>query len=146
MKELANKLAAHRPEVICGPMTGGALLAQLIADQLGTRFTFAQRTMLDGRPQYTIPASVRDVVHGQRIAVVDDAISAGSAVGGTVDDVRQCGGRGVALGALILVSSRPHQLAARLNLPLEWLVQLETSLWPADQCPHCRQGEPFDEP
>ena len=146
VEKLAGKLSAHRPDLICGPMTGGALLAELIANHLGTRFAFAQRTIENGRAQYSIAKSLRDVLKDQRVAVVDDAISAGSAVGGTVGDVVACGGHVIALGALMLVGRRPHELAARLKLPLEWLLQLETEVWAADQCPLCRQGEPCEEP
>lgn len=63
VEKLAGKLSAHRPDLICGPMTGGALLAELIADHLGTRFAFAQRTIDNGRAQYSIPKSLRDVLN-----------------------------------------------------------------------------------
>lgn len=144
--QLAEKVAAHQPDLICGPMTGGALLAELIADRLEVRFAFAERSMVGGRPHYAIPVSLRESIAGQRIAVVDDAISAGSAVGGTVADVGACRGDVHALAALILVSDRPHRLAASLRLPLEWLVDLPTDVWLPDECPLCRRGEPLSEP
>jgi orotate phosphoribosyltransferase len=127
-------------------MTGGALLAELIADRLNLRFGFAERSLVDGRSCYTIPAALREVVASRRVAVVDDAISAGSAVGGTVAQVVASSGHLVALGALILVGNRPHQLAASLRMPLERLVDVSTKLWAPAGCPQCRRGEPLSEP
>src|SRR5258707_559066 len=36
--ELARRLAAHRIDAVCGPMTGGAKLAQTIAAEIGAEY------------------------------------------------------------------------------------------------------------
>src|SRR3954469_17477002 len=41
--ELAGRLAPHRPEAICGPVTGGATLAKMIGAQLGVPSFHADR-------------------------------------------------------------------------------------------------------
>jgi orotate phosphoribosyltransferase len=107
---------------------------------------FAERALREGRARYAVPAALRAGVQGKRIALVDDAISAGSAVSGTLADLEACGGRVIVLGALILVGTRPQQLATSLNLPLEWLVEVPTELWEPSDCPLCRRGEPPREP
>jgi orotate phosphoribosyltransferase len=32
--ELANRLAKHKPDAVCGPLVGGALIAEMIATEL----------------------------------------------------------------------------------------------------------------
>jgi orotate phosphoribosyltransferase len=40
---LARRLAAHRIDAVCGPMTGGAKLAEMIATELGISHLCAER-------------------------------------------------------------------------------------------------------
>src|SRR5215203_1484871 len=78
--ELARRLAAHAVDVVCGPLTGGAFVAQLIAAELDAAFVHAERAVHQNAVTYRIPAGLRGHVRGERIAVVDDVINAGSAV------------------------------------------------------------------
>ncbi len=101
--ELARRLAAHRPAAVCGPMTGGAKLAEMIAAELGVEYFFTERDEQPApvRPN-SFPSSIafrrRDAKRcdGKSAAIVDDAISAGSAVRGTHADL--VGVRGAAGG------------------------------------------------
>jgi orotate phosphoribosyltransferase len=43
IEELARRLRAYGVEAICGPMTGGARLAQEIAARLGATYLFTER-------------------------------------------------------------------------------------------------------
>src|SRR5271166_3393789 len=40
---LARLLAAHEIEAVCGPLVEGALLAQMVAEELGVEFYFAEQ-------------------------------------------------------------------------------------------------------
>src|SRR4051794_26288219 len=53
---LANALSHIPCDFICGPMTGGALLAQMVAEELDTRCCFSERT---GPAAYCISPAVR---------------------------------------------------------------------------------------
>ncbi len=91
-RELAQRLSAHTIQAVCGPMTGGAFVAQFIAADLDVECYYAERTTHHERNglypvDYRLPDALRDEVRGKRIAVVDDAINAGSAVRGTVADL-----------------------------------------------------------
>jgi orotate phosphoribosyltransferase len=123
VSELARRLSPHRPESVCGPMTGGAALAALIATELGIDHLVAERleaTDVSGLfpITYRIPPGQREMARGRSVAIVDDAISAGSAVRGTHSDLIACGARPVALGALIVFGDAPRALAAEAGLPL----------------------------
>jgi orotate phosphoribosyltransferase len=148
--ELAARLARHQPAVICGPLVGGAFLAQLIAAELDVAFAYAERhAPPPGDALYTVeyrlPPALRGLVRDQPVAIVDDAISAGSAVRGTLADLRTCGARPVALGALIVFGEAIVPYAAIQGLPLEHLVQLAIGLWAPPDCPLCAAGVPLQE-
>jgi orotate phosphoribosyltransferase len=148
--ELAERIAVHRIEVVCGPATGGALLAALLALELEVEFAPAERTP-SGRPglypiDYRVVPALRDLLHGSRVALVDDAISAGSAVRGTLADLDRCHAAPVVLGALFVMGPMGPALATERGLPLERLVDLAYGLWPPDTCPHCAAGVPLQDP
>ncbi len=147
--ELGRLLAVHRPEAICGPKVGGAILAERIAREQGLRYFHTER---HEEPQatglfpvrYTLPVEQRDAVRGLRIAIVDDAISAGSAVRGTYADLVACGAAPVALGALFIFGGAAAVFAESKKVALIGLASPDYSLWKPDACPLCRAGVPFE--
>lgn len=142
---LAQRLALHRPQAICGPMTGGARLAQAIAAELGAGYLFTER---NENPEatglfpvrYELPKAQWALAHRRSIAIVDDAISAGSAVRGTLATLEKHGARPVALGALFVFGDKATRLAAEKNLPLESIAQLDFNIWAPNDCPLCREN------
>jgi orotate phosphoribosyltransferase len=140
---LAERLAPHRPRAVCGPKSGGAKLAELIAAELGAAYLYTERREPANATglfpvRYELPAELQACVAGETVAVVDDAISAGSAVRGTHATLIAHGARPVALGALIVFGDNAARLANELNLPLEGLVHRQFNLWLPEQCPLCR--------
>ncbi|MBI3885633.1 MAG: orotate phosphoribosyltransferase [Opitutae bacterium] len=149
VRELAQRLAAHRPDAVCGPMTGGAVLAELIAAELGLPSLHTDRIEPPGATglfpvRYVVPAAQRAHLRGKTVALVDDAISAGSAVRGTYDDLLACGARPVACGALFVFGDAAARFAAEKNLPLEGIARLPFALWKPAECPLCRAGVPVE--
>ena len=53
VSELARRLAAHRIEAVCGPMTGGAKLAEMIAAELGIEYFSPNATSNLPRPDFS---------------------------------------------------------------------------------------------
>lgn len=148
-KELAVKLAPHRVEAICGPLIEGALLAQMVAEELDIEFYFAEQfTRLASDNLYPIgyriAAALRPRVRGKRIAVVDDVINAGSAVRGAIEDLKTCAVQLAAIGSLMTLGDRASKIAEAEGVPLETLTRIATSnLWEATSCPLCAAGEPL---
>jgi len=118
-------------DVVCGPLTGGAYLAQSVADTLDTDFAWTE-----GR---TLTGDVTD----RRVAIVDDAINAGSAVGSTAASLQRLGARPVALGALLVLGDSASGSAASLGVGLESVERAGNSLWSPDSCPACAAGVPL---
>ena len=146
---LAQRLVPHRPEVICGPQSGGAQLAELIANELGIAYAFTERFEPAASTalfpvQYRVPPTLHALVRGRSVAVVDDAISAGSAVRGTLADLRDHGARAVGLGALIVFGPKAATYAAEQQLPLECLAPVDFNLWLPAACPLCARGVPVE--
>ncbi|HEY0864988.1 MAG TPA: hypothetical protein VGD97_12855 [Lacunisphaera sp.] len=147
--ELAHRLAAHRVDAICGPMTGGAELAAMIGAKLDIESFHTERFETPNATglfpvRYIVPTAQRERLCGKRIAIVDDAISAGSAVKGTYADLLACGAQPVVCGALIVFGDRADAFAAETNLKLEALTRMSFGMWEPGECPFCKAGVPVE--
>ena len=149
VSDLAKRLSSHRIEAVCGPMTGGAKLAELIAVELDIACFVAERiagTEATGMfpVKYRVAAAQRQDVGGRAVAIVDDAISAGSAVRGTHEDLIACGARPVALGALVVFGDAATHFAAENGIALEAIEGMPFDMWVPSDCPLCRAGVAVD--
>ena len=143
--ELARRLASHRIDAVCGPMTGGAKLARMIAVELGLEYLFTERFDPPGATgffpvKYFLPAAQRAAVRGKTVAIVDDAVSAGSAARGTYADLVACGARPAVLGALFIFGGGAARFAAEKNLAVESVAAMSFGIWPPAECPLCKEG------
>lgn len=145
VEALAERLKQHDIEAVCGPMTGGAFLAQAVAALLDIEFYYAQRFVPAVRDtlypvEYRIPAGVGGMVRGKAVAVVDDAISAGSAVRGTLAALEAYGAKPVAMGALLILGAQAEQFCRERGLALEYVAQVPYEVWLPGECPMCAAG------
>jgi len=143
---LAELIGQHAPDVVCGPLVGGAFLAQLVAARLGVRFGHTERDSTgDGRyaATYRLPDALAPRLAGLRVAIVDDVVNAGSALRATFAALTQAGARPVVLGALLALGTTPAAVAASVGLPLETVATLENDIWEPPRCPRCANGEPL---
>lgn len=147
VEALAERLKRHNIEAVCGPLLGGAFLAQALASLLDVEFYYAERfvpAVHDAGAlypvEYRIPAGVGDMVRGKAVAVVDDAISAGSAVRGTLAAIEAKGAKAVAMGALLVLGTQAEQFCRERGLALEYIAQLPYEVWLLGECPMCAAG------
>jgi orotate phosphoribosyltransferase len=145
VSELASRLASYKPEVVCGPLVEGAFVGLLVANELGCEFTYANRFAGDDPTQlfgvkYRVPATLRPVVKGKRIVIVNDVTSAGSAVRGTYEDLVDAGARVIAVGCLLLLGEPFASFADEHGLAVEALETRPHHLWTAEECPLCKEG------
>jgi orotate phosphoribosyltransferase len=148
--ELANRLKRYRFEVVCGPLTGGAFLAQMVAEECAVAFAFAERFAPPAsdalyQVRYRIPDALRDGLRGASVAIVNDVTNAGSAVRGTYEDLVACGARPVAFGTLIALGDWSSTFAAANHLDLESLQTLPNNLWTPADCSLCADGVPLED-
>jgi orotate phosphoribosyltransferase len=145
VSELASRLASYKPEVICGPLVEGAFVGLLVAAELGCAFTYANRFAPETSGglfpvTYNLPAPLRPLVKDKRVAIVNDVISAGSAVRGTFFDLQSSGARVVAVGSLAVLGESFRAFADEHGLPLEALATMPHRLWKPAECPLCAAG------
>jgi orotate phosphoribosyltransferase len=135
---LAERAVACRPEFVCGPLTGGAFVAQSLAAEIGAGFVFAERFVSEtGGVRYRIPTSLRGALHGRRVLLVDDAVNAGSAWLSTLADLLDCGGEIAGFATLLSLGEAASQIARQYGAPLFTLASLECGRWVAEECPLC---------
>jgi len=146
--ELAAGLRKHRVDVVCGPLVEGAFVALLVASDLDVEFCYTERFVPhnDGQPpslfpvEYRVPTVLRGRLRGKRVAIVNDVISAGSAVRGTLVDLESCEAQTVAVAALAVLGSSAGEFTALNNLALESLASFPFTMWTPADCPLCRAG------
>ncbi len=148
--ELARQLAPYQPQAICGPIVGGALLALWIAAELGLEFYPTERRVrpkADGLYpiEYPLPLSLRSLAAGRRFAVVDDVISAGSAVRGSANALREAGGEVAVVAALLVLGDAAPVWFGERGIPVEGLARQPNPLWPPSDCPLCAAGVPLED-
>jgi len=144
--DLARRLSRHGLDGVCGPLVGGAFLAELIAGDLDVEFSYAERLVTPRSVDYRVPTALRGSLSGRRVAIVDDVIYAGSAILKTLTDLRDCGAVPVGIGALLVLGTTAQRLATDEGLPLDRLASLTSGLWAPEVCPLCAAQVPLDHP
>ncbi len=150
VSRLAAQLRPHGAELVCGPLLGGAFLAQSVAQTLGLSFCFTERQTAPEadrlyRVSYRLPPAYRARVSGRRVAMVDDVMSAGSALRGTYLELQAHGAVPVAAGALLVLGDAAVEYFAGRRLPVEAVTRDAYQLWSPAECPRCAAGQPLED-
>jgi orotate phosphoribosyltransferase len=146
---LSARLDAHQIDAVCGPLEGGAFLAQAVAEVLDTAFVPAGRAPGSpgpGQAGYRLPPAVRPRVAGWRVAIVDDAISAGTAVAACFRLIRESGAVPAAAGALLALGRGAATVEATMSVPCYAAATLPCQVWPAADCPPVCHRHPAHRP
>lgn len=117
---LARRLAPLRPDCVVSPALGGLIIGHEVARGLNVPFRFTER--VDGTMVLRRSFQLRP---GERVVVVEDAITTGKSTREVIDVVRQAGAEAVAVGAIInrTASGNPF------DLPFFALVRLEAPVY-----------------
>jgi orotate phosphoribosyltransferase len=151
IESLADRLRPYGVSAVCGPLLGGAFLAQNLAAALDLCFLYAQPGRTRGKgglfaATYDLPLELRKRARGQRVAVVDDAISAGSSVRATVAALSESGASVAVVGALLVLGDAARAHFEGRGIPLLALSEHELPLFEPSDCPLCRKGAPLEDP
>lgn len=143
--ELAALFDGEEIETVIGPATGGIILAYEVARQIGRRrggrpprAIFAEK---DGQGGMALKRqwSLRQ---GERVLVVEDAVTTGGSVAKTIAAIRPFGPQIVGVACL----ADRSQGQVDFGVPLRSLVKVDVSSWLPEECPLCRQGIPLVKP
>ena len=146
VQRLADRLGRYQPGAVCGPLAGGAFLALMIAGMLGAAFLPAYPGPSQPPGASRLAQALRDRIGGWRVAVVDDAINAGTAVRASCQELRDAGAAPVAVAALLAVGRASTVVTGTLGLPFHAAATMPSQVWPASGCPLCQSGTPLDQP
>ncbi|HEX6739216.1 MAG TPA: orotate phosphoribosyltransferase, partial [Vicinamibacteria bacterium] len=127
--ELADALRpvlSEAPQVVVAPAMGGILVAHEVARAFGVRGIFTERQ--DGT--MTLRRGFQ-VASGERVVVVEDALTTGRSTREVLEVVEAQGGRVLAVGTLV-----DRTLGdVDLGLPRRSLLRLEVPAYPRAECP-----------
>jgi orotate phosphoribosyltransferase len=142
---LATALEPHEVSAVCGPLLGGAFVGQLVAQTLDADFYFTERVMPAEpqgmyRAQYRLPPALAQRLRGQRIAMVDDVMSAGSALRGTCAELQSHGAEPVVAGALLVLGRTGEDFFTERGIAVEAAARDDYELFLPAACPLCEAG------
>jgi orotate phosphoribosyltransferase len=148
---LADKLRPHGVSAVCGPLLGGAFLAQALASSLGAGFYYTEPGPASSDPglfkaAYRLPSELGRRVRGERVAVVDDVISAGSSTRATIAALTAAGASTLVVGAFLFLGDTGVAHFANQGVPVENLGHRAFNLWKPADCPLCSAGPPLEDP
>ena len=146
---LAALIRPHDVSAICGPLLGGAFLAQELAAAMGVRFYYCEKAGGDSSSalygaRYRLPAGLRTHASKERFAVVDDVISAGSSVRAVVTELEAAGATTVVVESLLVLGTKATDYFASLEIPIVTLDRRAFQIWLPAECPLCSRGLPLE--
>lgn len=83
---------------------------------------------------------------GERVALVDDVISAGSSVRATGAALAAAGATTVVVGSLLVLDKQAVDHFAARGVPVVALAHQPVNLWLPNACPLCAEGMPLEDP
>lgn len=139
-REIAARYQGRDLEVVIGPTTGGGLLAQEVARQLGIRCMIAEPASSGGRELR------RGFVlqPGERILVVDDVLTTGLSLRETLGALRSY--QPEILGIEVLIDRSNGMVGAQFDVPCQALLSVAARSYDPLDCPLCREGCPVVKP
>lgn len=135
---LAELFDREQVETVIGPATGGIIMAYEVARQMGrltgrqVRAIFTEKTE-EGGMALKRQWSLRP---GERVLMVEDAITTGGSVQKALDAIRPYQPEVVGVACIIDRSAPGVEFGA----PLRSLARVEVESWLPEECPLCRQG------
>lgn len=138
--QIADRYRDKQIAVVIGPTTGGGLLAQEVARQLGVRCMIAEPAAQGGR-------ELRRgfVLHsGERVLVVDDVLTTGLSLRETLEALRAYGPE--ILGVEVLIDRSNSEAGKQFGVPCRALFSVAARSYDPADCPLCREGCPVVKP
>lgn len=139
---LAERLGEYRVDSVLAPALGALLIGHEVAAALGVPFRFTERAGGPTGGEMTLRRGFA-LRPGERLALIEDAITTGKSTLETAEVARRAGAEVVAVGSIVdrTGDGRPFG-----DLPFVSLVRLDLPAYPPDDCPLCAAGTPAVKP
>ncbi len=134
---IADRFRGDDVSVVCGPTTGGIIIAYEVARQLGTRCIIAEPANKGRRIGRGFQVNDDD-----RVLVVDDVMTTGGSVVDTLEALSNHPGKVVGIGVFIDRSGGTN----RLRRPYYAVYEQPVETFSDSECPLCQNGVPLTKP
>jgi len=135
---MAEPFRNENIDIVIGPAMGGVILSYETARALGARALFAERT---GEGKMALRRGFR-VEAGEKVLVVEDAITTGGSVQKVLDLLAGTGAE--IAGVSIIIDRTSGQVD--FGAPLKTLLSMEIESYAPEDCPLCREKIPLKKP
>ncbi len=135
-RQIAERYRGGTLSAVIGPTTGGALLAQEVARQLGTRCLLAEPASSGGRELrrgFKLNASAP-------VLVVDDVLTTGLSLRETLSAIEPY--QPDIVGIEVLIDRSGGMVPRQFSVPCRALLSVSAQTYSPDDCPMCTAGVP----
>ncbi|MCL2030934.1 MAG: orotate phosphoribosyltransferase [Oscillospiraceae bacterium] len=136
-RSLAERFAGEGIGTVVGPALGAVQMAYAVSRHLECRNAFAERA--DGT--FALRRGFA-LAPGERVLVVEDAVTTGGSVREVMELVRSLGGEVAGVGALVDRSNGKTDF----GVPFRAALTVDVVSWEEADCPLCAQGIPAVKP
>ena len=133
-RQITNQYKLSSIEAVIGPTTGGALLAQEAARQLGTRCILAEPSRTGGRELRRGFA----LCQAERVLIVDDVLTTGLSLLETLNAIEPF--LPEIIGIEVLIDRSGGDAIAQFDVPCHALLTISALTYSPDECPMCAKG------
>ncbi len=134
--ELAKHFSSYDITVVCGPTTGGVIVAYEVARQLNARCVVAERNETGRCIRRGFRLSQSD-----RVLLVDDVMTTGGSIRETLAALAEHPAPVVGIGVFI-----DRSTGITLPLPFHAAYRHQVASYEPSSCPLCQSGVPLEEP
>ena len=133
IENLARLAEPYGPEVIAGPQSGGAKLARSLAKEMNIDYVELEKGKEDY--EFWVLAGDSETIFNKVVVVVDDVLTTGGSVRGSIKAVQKAGGKAAA--ALGIIDRSIEQVDLCVDVYFQALCYIGLSQWDEDDCPYC---------
>jgi orotate phosphoribosyltransferase len=133
---VAGRFRKESVTVVCGPTTGGIIIAYEVARQLGCRCVIAEKSELGRKIGRGFRLGPED-----RVLVVDDVLTTGGSIKETLAAIEPT--RAKVIGVAVYVD---RSAGVEFGAPLFGAFRQQVATYEPSDCPLCAKGIPLEEP
>ncbi len=140
-RSIATRYIDRAIEAVIGPTTGGALLAQEVARQLGTRCLLAEPVLINQGRELRRGFILHSA---EPILIVDDVLTTGLSLRETLNAVERY--QPEVVGIEVLIDRSGGAAIDQFGVPCHSLLTVSARTYEPEECPLCVGGVPVVKP
>jgi len=133
---VAERFRKDNATFVCGPTTGGIIIAYEVARQLGCRCVIAEKAELGRKIGRGFRLGPED-----RVLVVDDVLTTGGSIKETLAAIEPFGAKVIGVGVYV-----DRSAGADFGASLFGAYRQQVATYEPSACPLCAKGVPLEEP